>query len=280
MRDLSTIKHTIEDNRFSIHYINSIGYMRGPHAHPYYEMFYVMEGERIFFLNETVYSLQKGDMILINPNDPHRSTYSEALKCDRILVNFTEDFIQSEVARADVRLLPLDRPSRLFRFSVNEQATVEELLQRMLYECQDQEEGCSAYVRASLVQLLVLMYRHERKPNQHLTHSAHPMHQKVSEIAAYVTEHYAAGLTLNEIAKRFYISPSYLSRIFRSITGFHFKEYVQLVRIREAKRLLRETSLPIGSIGETTGFGHTANFNVTFKKITGSTPGHYRKSMR
>ncbi|WP_284645903.1 helix-turn-helix transcriptional regulator [Paenibacillus silviterrae] len=280
MSDLSIVKYAIEDNDFSIHYTNLVGQMRGPHAHPSYEILYVMEGERIFFLNETVYLLQKGDMILINPNDPHRSTSSEASKCERILVNFTDAFIQPELARARIHLLPQERPSRIFRFSVNEQAAVEELLRRMIHECQGQEEGCSAFVRASLTQLLVLMHRNERKQSQRFAHSSHPMHQKVSEIAAYVVEHYATGLTLNDVARRFYISPSYLSRIFRSITGFHFKEYLQLVRIREAKRLLRETSIPIGAVAEATGFEHTANFNVTFKKITGSTPGHYRKSTR
>jgi YesN/AraC family two-component response regulator len=92
------------------------------------------------------------------------------------------------------------------------------------------------------------------------------MHHKISEIASYIHSHYQEPLTLNAVAKRFYISPSYLSRVFVKLTGFHFREYVQVVRIREAEKLLRETKLKVQTISERVGFDHIAHFNRIFKK--------------
>lgn len=278
----SGTKYVIDAGAFSIEYLQQTGYssMPGPHAHPAYEIFYVLNGGRVFFINETVYTVEKGDMIFIHPNDVHRTTSSQALKCERILVNFLESFIVPELSRSSVRLLPLSRPSPLFRFPVNEQAAIEELLRSMLHECQTQDEGCVTYVRALLAKLLVRLYRHHRKEHEMLTSPAHPMHQKISEIAAYLNEHFQQNVTLRDVARQFYISPSYLSRVFKKITGFQFKEYLQIIRVREAQRLLRESDDSIGLIAEKTGFAHTANFNVTFKALTGITPGYYRRSTR
>ncbi|WP_231686964.1 AraC family transcriptional regulator [Bacillus sp. JCM 19034] len=121
------------------------------------------------------------------------------------------------------------------------------------------------------------MIRFDREVSRKPMISPHPLQQKITEIASYIKEHYDEHVTLDKIAKSFYISPSYLSRSFKMLTGFTFKDYVQAIRIREAKRLLRETNMPIGRVAELVGFPYPANFNVLFKKQTGMTPLAYRK---
>ncbi|WP_166238256.1 AraC family transcriptional regulator [Paenibacillus turpanensis] len=271
----------IGDGEFSIHYWYYTGHaeMRAPHAHASYELFYVLDGGRVFFINGTVYTANKGDLIFINSNDVHRTTSSEALKCERVLINFTDAFLQHVISHSPFPLLPVGRSSPVFHFPINEQAAVEELLQKMLQECRLQESGYEMCVQSLLTELLIRMYRHDLKEYERQAPPAHPMHQKISEVASYMNEHFSQQVTLQETARRFFISPSYLSRTFKNVTGFQFSEYLQIIRIREAQRRLRETDEPIGRIAEEVGFDHTANFNVTFKKITGVTPGYYRRSM-
>ena len=83
---------------------------------------------------------------------------------------------------------------------------------------------------------LIRLHRIETTLQSQTHEYEHPMHQKISEIAQYIKSNYHERLTLEKVAKRFYISPSYLSRVFTKLTGFHFREYLQVVRIREARK--------------------------------------------
>ncbi|WP_245613748.1 AraC family transcriptional regulator [Alkalihalobacterium bogoriense] len=272
-------KYSINDEEFAIQYVHQSGFVSMPtaHAHPSYELYYVVNGGRVFFINGKIYTAEKGDMIIIFPNDIHRSTSSEKLKCERILINFHDDFISN-----DMRNFVFDRLSKtsLLHIPINKQAQIEELLENMLRESEEKQAGYEHYVRALLMEVLIELYRHVTKETKRKTESSHPMHQKIIEIAAYVTEHLHEKVTLEDAASRFYISPSYLSRIFKTVTGFHFKEYVQIVRLKEAKRLLRETNWKISYIAEQTGYEHHANFIVAFKRGEGMTPRQYRNINR
>ncbi|WP_162241887.1 helix-turn-helix domain-containing protein [Paenibacillus sp. Leaf72] len=75
-------------------------------------------------------------------------------------------------------------------------------------------------------------------------------------------------------------SQYYLSRKFKQCTGFGFSEYVQLVRIREAQRLLRETDLKIIEVAACVGIDPVANFHKLFKSTNGCSPLQYRKRQR
>lgn len=281
MTEVLKTRYAIEGSEFTIKYLYQTGQgsMRKAHAHPTYEIYYVLDGGRVYFINNTVYTVQKGDMILVNPNDIHRTTSSDAPKCERILVNFKESFLADELARCPISLLK-QFGVPLIRLPVDKQAIVEELLQKMIRECENKQEAHETYVRALLTELLIQMHRNAVNANVKPTSSTHPMHQRMTEIATYLNDHFQGKITLQDIADLFYISPSYLSRTFKKITGFHFKEYLLIIRLREAKRLLRESRDAISQIAEKTGFEHAAHFTIVFKKGTGITPANYRKIYR
>jgi len=83
-------------------------------------------------------------------------------------------------------------------------------------------------------------------------------------------------LSLADIAEHFFISQGHVSRVLKHNAGRAYKEYVDNVRIKEAKRLLRESHLPIDAISGEVGCANPRTFIRLFKKYTGITPSEYR----
>ena len=93
---------------------------------------------------------------------------------------------------------------------------------------------------------------------------ARPRNETVEQICAYLAANYQQKLSLTEVAARFYISPYYLSRLFRRVTGQSIVDYINARRIEAAQKLLETTELSIGSVAEQTGFASAAHFRRVF----------------
>ncbi len=98
----------------------------------------------------------------------------------------------------------------------------------------------------------------------------------IREIISAIQSGYSGDLTLETLAEKAGLHKVYLSRLFKKETGRTCYEYIQDVRIRNAKEMLLYTSLTIAEIAKQTGFKSYDQFAVVFKKLTGDTPTLYR----
>lgn len=99
----------------------------------------------------------------------------------------------------------------------------------------------------------------------------------VHTVQNYVRQHYAEDLSLESLAGIVYLSPAYLSRLFKRETGETLSAYVQNIRIEQAKTLLRTTSLKTYEVAERVGIPDPVYFSRIFKKVTGSKPRDFRR---
>ncbi len=99
---------------------------------------------------------------------------------------------------------------------------------------------------------------------------------RLDMVTAYVNEHYAENISINELASRFDLTPNYLSSMFKKRTGVNFVEYLTKLRLSKAKALLTSGNLSIKEIGESVGYYSQSYFTKTFIKHEGCTPGEYR----
>lgn len=98
-----------------------------------------------------------------------------------------------------------------------------------------------------------------------------------NEIISHINDNFSNyDLSLENIAQKFKLSTSYLSRFLKEQTGVTFTQYVWHLRIEEVKRLLAETDETIKNIVLKAGYIDVANFTRKFKKTEGVTPGQYR----
>lgn len=99
----------------------------------------------------------------------------------------------------------------------------------------------------------------------------------VKKAIQYISQNFAETLTLEAVANQVHLNPAYFSTMFKQSTGSSFKEYLNMVRIEESKRLLANTDYSLIDIAVATGFEDQSYFSKVFKKFTGLTPKQYRK---
>lgn len=217
-------------------------------------------------------------MIVIGPNVLHKAISDESADCEGILLHFQEGFL---VPNRPIRqtLTPLfERDYLTISLSVNEQALVEPLFWSMLQEQQSKNIGYELALQSSLLQLLVFLGRLiKNRPDQPFFEHLSLVHQKVSEIVEYINEYYMKPLSLTGLAEHFFISPNYLSKVFKEVTNFTFVDYLNHVRVKEATLRLMQTRKKVVEIAEEVGFGSVTHFGRVFKEITGNPPLYYRK---
>ncbi|WP_438445225.1 response regulator transcription factor [Gorillibacterium sp. sgz5001074] len=85
-------------------------------------------------------------------------------------------------------------------------------------------------------------------------------------------------VTLQDVAAKVHLNPSYLSQLFKQQMGINFVDYVLEQRMDKAKQLLSQTTLRISEIAERVGYSDIAYFSSTYKRVTGQTPSEFRKS--
>jgi len=91
-----------------------------------------------------------------------------------------------------------------------------------------------------------------------------------------VDSHYAEEISLDSIAERFHINTAYFCKLFKSVTGKTFIEYLTDKRIEIARKLLKTTDLKTYQVAEKTGFQTPEYFSKIFKKMTGYSPKDYK----
>ncbi|APU70479.1 AraC family transcriptional regulator [Companilactobacillus crustorum] len=97
-------------------------------------------------------------------------------------------------------------------------------------------------------------------------------------ISEWIRVNISRSLTVQQVANRFNLNPSYLSRLFKKETGISLKSYILNMKIDYAKYLLTSTTMQISEIAEKSYFSDDKQFLHTFKKKTGTTPSKYRKA--
>lgn len=253
------------------------------HTHQQYEIYVFLDGKCTFQIENLFYDLQPGDILLINGKDIHKAfvdvnyhTYK------RTVVEFTKEFIEPllDVLNMPHMLDLFDAPhGHLFRIKDEETRThIFQLLDEMHELIVGKK---SIYVDQQLKLILAqLLMKFESKVTAYLPNDIYSDDKIliVEEIYRYISAHYAEDLSLDNIADELNLSKSYLSHLFKEITGTTIMNFLMGYRLTQAQYSLKvRKDLNISEIAGLTGFESNAHFSRFFKKHIGVSPTDYRR---
>lgn len=253
--------------------------MLAKHYHDKYEIYYLLNGERFYFINNRTYHIKKGDIVLIGKNILHKTNTADKYPHERILIQFDTDLINKFTDRAsDIDLSYCFKVKQnVYSLDPEEQLWVENHLFNIIQENQKKKEGYLTYIKILTIELLIFINRITKSTTSSPTTYPDQTHKKMSQIASFINEKYNTELSLIQLADKFNYSPSYLSKSFKEVTGFNFVEYKNNVRIKEASKLLQQSNLNVTEIAGHVGYNNLTHFGRIFKQITGYSPLEYRK---
>ena len=248
------------------------------HYHNFYEVFYLASGSCRFLLKDSVYQLEKGDLVFVAPGELHHSLYYPGITCEIVTLYFKSEYVDYPLFQ---RWLPANTLTDFHSFMGSIPSLYQEdfhaLLNRMLSESLHIDEYSNSFLACYLQELLLLLMRHsvmnETEPELLNSRDA-----DILFATKYIYKNFRQPLTLEEVSSVASLSPTYFSKKFKQVTGMGFKEYLNFVRLKHAQTALLTTSNSITDIALEYGFNDSNYFKDLFKKVYGKSPREFRKN--
>ncbi|MGF7047027.1 AraC-like DNA-binding protein [Paenibacillus sp. DS2015] len=266
-----------------IEYARRTGYftMESDHFHEHFELYYLISGERFYFIKERAYRIVPGDLVLINRNAVHKTSDAGIPDHERIVIYLHRKLLETLYPEwLKVLEKPFTWDDPILRLSPHDSMYIVNLMAEMKRELELTQTESALLLQHRVIDLLLYAHRQQQNRISLSLQMDTPIGRKITDVVRYLNEHFSESLPLSEIASLFYISPFYLSRIFKETTGFSYTYYLNLTRIKEAQRLLRETDLSISEIAWRSGFENFSHFGKMFKKTSHLSPRDYRRQHR
>ena len=251
--------------------------------HTFYELYFWFGDNMTFIIDDQVHHVGYGDVVLVRPYRFHRTNYVDSrIRCKYNMM-FDERFLRTfhdEALRERIRNM---FNTEMLHFPADTAAYMQDVLNGALPlfdEKASVDPIWSARAELRLSELLLRLCE-ASGVGQSISPPADtpltPKERHVSTVVAYINSHYTEQIPLETLTSMLELTPSYLCHIFRELIGMSIVEYIHKKRLVEARRLLTETSMPIGVISETVGFSSVNYFIKQFKTMHQLTPKAYRE---
>jgi AraC-like DNA-binding protein/quercetin dioxygenase-like cupin family protein len=262
--------------------------MKARHFHDTAELYILMEGKRYLFADRRVLSLKAGQAVLIPPGRIHKtSTFGDDPCYRRFLLHLSEkgsEGIIRSLTGMDFEAFCL-KYQGCAAFDSQTWPRVLDLMDRIKSEFGGDSPDLPMARLLAHELLLVFAGQKDRQEEEGSLQGAAPaspgsspgIHGFTEDVIAYLSEHYMEDISLDDLSGRFFVSRAYLTRSFRAVTGVTLVQYLTVVRIRNACRLLKDTDDSVTEIARACGFSGGTYFENVFKRLRGMTPRQYRK---
>lgn len=249
------------------------------HSHDHAELAYVLSGRGKYRIDDKIYEVEEGDLIVLNPGVKHQALVSDPLNST---TEFFVGFVDIRIGDFEPNVVPLPTELPVLH-------TKGELRQKLFKICASMEaenavcrQGRYFMLKAYLIQMLLLIVREQTEPVEVQTGYAFESVNKkyvVEQIVSYFEDHYEEKISLDQIAENMYLSPFYISKIFKSETGDTPIRHLINIRLEKAKELLENGwGGSIQEVAAQVGYDDAYHFSKLFKKRYGVSPSQVKKA--
>ncbi len=262
------------------HTYNSNQFIVSAHWHDEVEILYVTKGTIDLLIDETIYTVNAGDIYFINSGVMHQMTAgSDGVKFIAYIfpleyLSFdVEDYTQQQI------ITPLINKELLFPtklMHLTAYTPIKNHIIDLAMTDTTRNTGYQLTTKVALYSIINILYIEKLFINSKKSYSL----STNKKIVSYLNQHYIDSITLEDISNHVSVSTNYFCRYFKQQFGKTLIEYINFLRIEKACILLESEDLPIVDIAMDVGFNNISYFNRQFKSIMNTTPKLYRSQKK
>lgn len=255
-------------------YLNPIDY----HHHDFYEIYLLLSGNVTYNIEERIYSLHPGDILVIDNKELHRPILGKNKEpYERVVLWINKEYLKSlSTPKTDLTScfnLVFEDKDNLIRAAHKDNETLREQLFKLYDVCSNSDHyGNDVLAVCTLCELMVLLARIKSVKAAELPTSK--ISGLIEAIMNYISLNAQNKISLDDIASEFYLSKYHISREFKKYTGCTIYRFATQKRLIYAKELIRQ-GYSINEVCSLCGFGDYSSFLKAFKKEYGITPRDY-----
>ncbi len=252
------------------------------HSHDNIEMAYILSGNGKYKIEGVIYEVKQGDVIICNPGVKHQSIVEDP---ENPTLEFVCGFTDVAFKGMKENMFESKDNDPILKCSLEVRREISRCCYDIIEENYSTLPGRQCIIKAQLVRILIQLYRTVIGDSSALQESnnfdSYSKNYVTNKIIDYLNENYAQKISLEKIANNMYLSPVYISRIFKEVTGESPINYLIKIRLAKAKELLeKDDSSNVKAIGTAVGYDDVYHFSKLFKKYYGISPLNYRKMSR
>ncbi|MDW7655878.1 MAG: AraC family transcriptional regulator [Bacillota bacterium] len=255
------------------------------HYHDTCEIALFVRADVNVFLKDRQYAIRDGDLLFIDAYEIHKIIYTEGKDYSRYVLNFSKSCLQDILALLGVAdiLQSISRSgTRRIRLNLKQCDRMKDRLDELIKDNQKKDKAGAinrsvlARMRLKLCELIIDLHSLLQKADASCPDNT--ADTAVRKVLYYLDTMYMNPITLELLEKEFTLSKYHLAHRFKAVTGLTVIGYLQLKRVIEAQKSLRQSTQSITDICYDCGFNNVQHFYRVFKKVTRQTPLAYRQT--
>lgn len=247
------------------------------HSHDFISIFYILSGSCTYNISGSLYPVKKGDLIICNSGVFHGKTINPGEEVNEFQVGLSSVSIEglpqdSLIGENESPVINLKKYEQEFQKCCSD----------ILLEQEKREPGWEIILKTLVMKLIIIYLRDTRICTGHTEDNSIDFESfdkaaVANTLMSFITDNYMQNISLETISRSMYMSPVYISKVFKEETGETPINYLIKVRLAKAHELLEGGKLSVKAAARRVGYDDAYHFSKLFKKYYGIPPSQSRK---
>lgn len=239
------------------------------HYHDFHKVIIFLSGKAAYHIEGKSYYLKPWDILLVNRHAIHKPEIDFSVPYERFVLWIRDDIKSTELLRCFQKAI--DRSYNLIRLDSDTQEKLKQLLYELEAALKDEKFGSKLLGSALFTQFMVYVNRIFLEKQYIYDARSYSSDSQIEELLRYINHNLTEDLSIETLARKYYLSKYHMMRKFKEETGYTIHNYIISKRLLLARTKISEGA-PILKAAQLSGFSDYTTFSRAYKKQFGTAP--------